>query len=107
MAFMAEKKFYVLFIHTHTFALDDLPETLRYAKHRITPEESMIKIPDVISDEVATAVLMTGMTVDFFMRRTYPIKAVERVFFDTALGGDSHLAGQWENLVVLSTSAGY
>ena len=32
---MSQKRFDATKIHTHTFALDDLPEALRYAKERI------------------------------------------------------------------------
>src|SRR6201994_4857703 len=35
MALMAEKKFDARIIHTHTFALDDLPTALKYARERI------------------------------------------------------------------------
>jgi len=35
MAFMAEKRFDASLIHTHTFALNDLPEALRYARERV------------------------------------------------------------------------
>jgi threonine dehydrogenase-like Zn-dependent dehydrogenase len=35
MAFMAAKRFDATKIHTHTFALDDLPTALRYARERI------------------------------------------------------------------------
>ena len=35
MAFMADKKFDASLIHTHTFALEDLPEALRYARERV------------------------------------------------------------------------
>ncbi|WP_431285756.1 zinc-dependent alcohol dehydrogenase [Humitalea sp. 24SJ18S-53] len=35
MAFMAEKRFDARLVHTHTFALDDLPEALRHARDRI------------------------------------------------------------------------
>lgn len=35
MAFMAEKRFDASLVHTHTFALDDLPEALRYARDRV------------------------------------------------------------------------
>lgn len=35
MAFMASKQFDASLIHTHTFALDDLPEALRYARERV------------------------------------------------------------------------
>ncbi|WP_213771510.1 zinc-binding dehydrogenase [Bradyrhizobium sp. dw_78] len=41
MALMAEKKFDATRIHTHTFALDDLPTALRYARERI---EDAIKV---------------------------------------------------------------
>jgi L-iditol 2-dehydrogenase len=34
-AFMAQKRFDATKIHTHTFALDDLPTALRYAKDRV------------------------------------------------------------------------
>ena len=35
MAFMAEKRFDASLIHTHRFALKDLPEALRYARERV------------------------------------------------------------------------
>lgn len=35
MSFMADKRFDATLIHTHTFALDDLPEALRYARERV------------------------------------------------------------------------
>jgi L-iditol 2-dehydrogenase len=41
MAFMAEKCFDATLIHTHTFALDDLPTALRYARERV---EDAIKV---------------------------------------------------------------
>lgn len=66
-----------------------------YAKHRNAPAARMIKIPDEISDEVAAAVLMKGMTVEYLMCRTYPVKAGENVLFHAASGGVGHLAGQW------------
>lgn len=35
MAFMAEKRFDARLVHPHTFAMDDLPEALRYARDRV------------------------------------------------------------------------
>lgn len=66
-----------------------------YAKHRIVPAARLIKIPDGISDEVAAAVFMKGMTTEYLMCRTYPVKAGENVLFHAASGGVGHLAGQW------------
>jgi L-iditol 2-dehydrogenase len=34
-AFMAQKRFDASKIHTHTFALDDLPTAIRYARDRV------------------------------------------------------------------------
>jgi L-iditol 2-dehydrogenase len=41
MALMAEKRFDATKIHTHTFALADLPTALRYARERV---EDAIKV---------------------------------------------------------------
>ena len=41
MALMAEKRFDAAKIHTHTFALADLPTALRYARDRV---EDAIKV---------------------------------------------------------------
>ena len=41
MALMAEKRFDATRIHTHTFALADLPTALRYARDRV---EDAIKV---------------------------------------------------------------
>ncbi|MGD9768240.1 MAG: hypothetical protein AB7U62_11395, partial [Pseudolabrys sp.] len=40
-AFMTQKRFDATLIHTHTFALADLPTALRYAKDRV---EDAIKV---------------------------------------------------------------
>ena len=45
MALMAEKRFDATKIHTHTFALADLPTALRYARDRV---EDAIKV--VVTD---------------------------------------------------------
>jgi len=66
-----------------------------YAKHRNAPAARMVKIPDSITDDVAAATLMKGMTVEYLMCRTYPVKAGENVLFHAASGGVGHLAGQW------------
>jgi L-iditol 2-dehydrogenase len=47
-AFMRQKRFDATLIHTHTFAMKDLPEALRYAKDRV---EDAIKV--VVKNEHA------------------------------------------------------
>lgn len=66
-----------------------------YASHRNAPAARMVAIPDHISDEVAAAVLMKGMTVEYLLNRTYKVKAGDNVLFWAASGGVGQLAGQW------------
>lgn len=66
-----------------------------YAKHRNAPAARLIKIPDGISDDIAAAALMKGMTVEYLMCRTYSVKPGENVLFHAASGGVGHIAGQW------------
>jgi len=66
-----------------------------YATHRNVPAARTIKIPDTVSDEVAAAVLMKGMTVEYLMNRAYSVKPGEDVLFYAASGGVGHLAAQW------------
>lgn len=66
-----------------------------YASHRNAPAARCIKIPDGISDEQAAAVLMKGLTVEYLLNRTYPVKAGQDVLFWAASGGVGQLAGQW------------
>ena len=71
------------------------PNIGAYAKHRLLPAARAVKIPDSVSDKLAAAVLMKGMTVEYLLCRTYPVKAGETVLFYAASGGVGHIAGQW------------
>lgn len=66
-----------------------------YASHRLIPAARLVPVPDGISDEVAAAVLMKGMTVEYLLNRTYAVKPGEHVLFYAASGGVGQLAGQW------------
>jgi NADPH2:quinone reductase len=66
-----------------------------YAERRIVPAGRLVGIPDGVSDEQAAAVLMKGMTAEYLLCRTYPVKAGEWVLFYAAAGGVGLIAGQW------------
>lgn len=66
-----------------------------YAKHRLLPAARAVKIPETVSDKLAAAILMKGMTVEYLLCRTYRVQAGETVLFYAASGGVGHLAGQW------------
>lgn len=48
MSFMAEKRFDASIIHTHTFALDDLEEALRYARERVEGAIKVVVKPNAV-----------------------------------------------------------
>lgn len=66
-----------------------------YASHRNVPAGRMVKLPDGISDEVAAATLLKGLTVSYLMGRTYKVQRGDPVLFWAASGGVGQLAGQW------------
>jgi NADPH2:quinone reductase len=66
-----------------------------YASHRIVPASRLVVVPDGISDEVAAAVMLKGMTAEYLLNRCYPLEAGEHALFYAAAGGVGLLAGQW------------
>jgi NADPH2:quinone reductase len=66
-----------------------------YASHRIMPAARLVTIPDGVTDDVAAAVMLKGMTVEYLLNRCYPLKAGEFALFYAAAGGVGLLAGQW------------
>ena len=66
-----------------------------YATHRNAPAARVLKLPHGISDEVAAAALMKGMTAEYLLERTYKVKPGDKVLFFAASGGVGQIAGQW------------
>jgi NADPH2:quinone reductase len=66
-----------------------------YAEQRVIAADRLVKIPDGVSDEQAAAMMLKGMTVEFLLRRTYPVKPGDTVLFHAAAGGVGLIFGQW------------
>jgi len=66
-----------------------------YATYRNYPAERLIKLPDSVDFETAAGMMLQGMTVEFLVRRTYPVKAGDFVLFHAAAGGVGTIAMQW------------
>jgi NADPH:quinone reductase len=66
-----------------------------YTDLRILPADRVVPIPAGVSDEDAAAVLMKGMTVEYLLRRCYPLRAGETALVYAAAGGVGLIAGQW------------
>jgi NADPH2:quinone reductase len=66
-----------------------------YADARNYPADLCVKVPDGLADEIVAASFLKGMTVEYLIRRTYPVQAGDYVVFHAAAGGVGSLAGQW------------
>jgi len=68
-----------------------------YTERRNFPADKLIKVPDAIEDKTAAAMMLQGMTVEYLIHRTYPVKAGEWVLLHAAAGGVGSIASQWLN----------
>ncbi len=66
-----------------------------YTEVRNMPAAKLVKIPEGISDETAAAMMLQGMTVEYLIRRTFPVKKGMTVLWHAAAGGVGLIAGQW------------
>ena len=66
-----------------------------YASHRIVEAARLVSIPDEVTDEIAAAVMLKGMTVEYLLNRCYAVKPGQFALFYAAAGGVGLLAGQW------------
>ena len=66
-----------------------------YCEERVIAADRLVKIPAGISDEQAAAMMLKGMTAEYLLRRTYPVKAGDTVLYHAAAGGVGLIFGQW------------
>ncbi|MFT4091692.1 MAG: quinone oxidoreductase [Asticcacaulis sp.] len=66
-----------------------------YAQQRLISADRLVPLPDDISDEVAAAVLLKGLTAQFLLRRTFRVGPEHTILFHAAAGGVGLIAGQW------------
>jgi len=66
-----------------------------YAEAAVVPADRLVRIPEGISDEVAAAIKLKGMTVWMLVRRIRSVKAGDTVLFHAAAGGVGLIAMQW------------
>ncbi|MEA2290279.1 MAG: NADPH:quinone reductase [Solirubrobacteraceae bacterium] len=58
-----------------------------YAARVVVDEERAVPVPDGVSNEVAAAVLLQGMTAHYLATSTYPVQAGDDVLVHAAAGG--------------------
>ena len=66
-----------------------------YAEQRLLAADRLVKIPDGVSDRLAAASMLKGMTAQFLLRRTCRVKKGTVVLIHAAAGGVGLIAAQW------------
>ncbi|WP_376089449.1 quinone oxidoreductase [Roseomonas sp. CCTCC AB2023176] len=66
-----------------------------YATHRVAPAAQMVRLPDSISDETAASIMLKGMTAQYLLHDTAPVRSGDHVLVHAAAGGVGLLLCQW------------
>jgi len=70
-----------------------------YADEANIPADKLVRIPEGVSDEVAAASLLKGMTAQYLLKRTFPVQKGQTILFHAAAGGVGLIACQWAKLL--------
>lgn len=57
----------------------------------------LVKVPKGISDEVAAAIMLKGMTAQYLLRQVYKVGKGDTILVHAAAGGVGLIMGQWAN----------
>jgi NADPH:quinone reductase-like Zn-dependent oxidoreductase len=66
-----------------------------YCEERCVPAARMIKTPDDVSDEMAAATFLRGLTVEYLIRRLHKVQKGETILVQAAAGGVGQILVQW------------
>ena len=66
-----------------------------YALARVMPAAKLVKLPDGIGFEQAAAMMLQGMTAQYLLKRTFPVKPGQTILWHAAAGGVGLIACQW------------
>jgi NADPH2:quinone reductase len=68
-----------------------------YAEASLMPASRLVRLPDDVSEELAAASLLKGLTAAYLLTRTYPVKAGDSILVHAAAGGVGLILSQWAN----------
>jgi NADPH2:quinone reductase len=66
-----------------------------YSEVRVIPADRLVKLPDGVSERTAATLMLKGLTVQYLLRQTFPLKGGETILFHAAAGGVGSIACQW------------
>jgi NADPH2:quinone reductase len=73
--------------------LDHFPAA--YIELRVIEAERVVKLPDFISDEIAAAIMLKGLTANYLLRGSYHVRAGDTILVHAAAGGVGLIMCQW------------
>jgi NADPH2:quinone reductase len=66
-----------------------------YAEERLLPAKDAVSLPSHVSDEEGAAGYLKGLTAQYLVRQTYPVKAGDAILIHAATGGVGLMVCQW------------
>jgi NADPH2:quinone reductase len=66
-----------------------------YASERNVPADKLIKLPKKVSDKVAAAMMLKGLTAQYLLRSLFKVKKGHTVLVHAAAGGVGQILTQW------------
>lgn len=66
-----------------------------YQAIRNVPQGSLIELPDHVSEEIAGAMMIRGLTAEYLLRRLYVVKPGDSILVHAAAGGMGLILSQW------------
>src|SRR5512137_1193536 len=66
-----------------------------YAEERVLPASQLVPVPEGVSDRLAAAALLKGMTAQVLLRRTYKVRKGTVAVVHAAAGGVGSILVQW------------
>jgi NADPH2:quinone reductase len=66
-----------------------------YATERVIAADRLLKLPEAIDFKTGAAMMLAGLTAQYLLRRTYPVKRGETILLHAAAGGVGLIMCQW------------
>ena len=66
-----------------------------YAEARLVPADRLVKLPAAVSDPLAAAMMLKGLTANVLLRRTYRLRTGDPIVTHAAAGGVGLILVQW------------
>ncbi len=80
-----------------------------YVSERVIEARHLVRLPDGVSDEVAAAAMLKGLTAHYLLHRSFKVEKGQTVLFHAAAGGVGLIAGQWlaaKGVTAIGTAGG-